>query len=91
MYWQLGSELNVFWIQGVDVHTLKFKTIEDADLLRNKIFYNLSLNSTIYIVGSGVTWIELGSKLNNNIFGLKIIEGMSEILPCFNGITKSII
>jgi len=86
----IGSEPNDFGIPGVDVHTLKLKTISDADLLRNKIS-NLSLNSTIYIVGSGVTGIELGSKLNNNIFGIKIIEGMGEILPGFNGKTKSVI
>lgn len=86
----IGSEPNDFGIQGVDTHTLKLKTITDADLLRNKIS-NLSLNSTVYIIGSGVTGIELGSKLNNNIFGIKIIEGMGEILPGFNGKTKSVI
>ena len=86
----IGSEPNDFGIQGVDAHTYKFKTIEDADLLRNKIS-NLSLNSTVYIVGSGITGIELGSKLNNNIFGIKIIEGMGEILPGFNSKTKSVI
>jgi NADH dehydrogenase FAD-containing subunit len=86
----IGSEPNDFGIPGVDAHTLKLKTIADADLLRNKIS-NLSLNSTIYIVGSGVTGIELGSKINNNIFGIKIIEGMDEILPGFNDKTKSVI
>lgn len=72
----IGSEPNDFGIPGVKEHTYKFKTIEDADLLRNKILNNRLLNSTIYIVGSGVTGIELGSKLNNNINGMKIIEGM---------------
>lgn len=86
----IGSEPNDFGIQGVSEHTMKFKTIGDADLLRNKIL-NMGLNSTIYIVGSGVTGIELGSKLNNNINGMKIIEGMSEILPGFDNKTKSVI
>lgn len=86
----IGSESNDFGIQGVNAHTNKFKTIEDANLLRNKIS-NLSLNSRIYIIGSGVTGIELCSKLNNNIFGLKKIEGMGEILPGFNSKTKSVI
>lgn len=86
----IGSEPNDFGIPGVDAHTLKFKTIEDADLLGNKIS-KLGLNSIIYIVGSGVTGIELGSKLNNNIFGIKIIEGMREILPGYNSKTKSVV
>jgi NADH dehydrogenase FAD-containing subunit len=86
----IGSEPNDFGIPGVDAHTFKFKTIADVDLLRNKIS-NLGLNSIIYIVGSGVTGIELGSKLNNNIFGIKIIEGMGEILPGYNSKTKSVI
>ena len=87
----IGSEPNDFGIPGVKEHTYKFKTIEDADLLRNKILNDQLLNSTIYIVGSGVTGIELGSKLNNNINGMKIIEGMSEILPGFDNKTKSVI
>lgn len=85
----IGSEPNDFGISGVDVNTYKFKTIADADLLRNKI--SKLLYSTIYIVGSGVTGIELGSKLNNNIFKIKIIEGMCEILPGYMGKTKSIV
>ena len=83
----IGSEPNDFGIQGVSEHTMKFKTIGDADLLRNKIL-NMGLNSTIYIVGSGVTGIELGSKLTNEKFGIKIIEGMGEILPGYNSKTK---
>jgi NADH dehydrogenase FAD-containing subunit len=86
----IGSEPNDFGISGVDVHTLKFKTIADADLLREKIS-KLGLNSTIYVVGSGVTGIELSSKLSNGILRIKIIEGMGEILPGFDGKTKQVI
>lgn len=89
----IGSEPNDFGIQGVNKHTYKFKTIQDADLLRNQISnqYDQSLNSTIYIIGSGVTGIELGSKLDSSGIRIKIIEGMSEILPGYNDRTKSVI
>lgn len=85
----IGSEPNDFGIQGVNTNTYKFKTIEDANLLREKIS-TMSVNNNIYIVGSGITGIEIASKLGN-IFNIKVIEGMGMILPGYNDITKNII
>ncbi len=42
------------------------------------------LNSNIYIIGSGVTGIELASKIDKlQLFNIKIIEGLDTILPGF--------
>jgi NADH dehydrogenase len=84
----IGSEPNDFGIQGVNQYTYKFKTIQDADNLRNKINKS-SINSMIYMIGSGVTGIELTSKIDSlKLFNVKIIEGMDSILPGFNSKSK---
>ncbi len=81
----IGSEPNDFGIQGVDDYTFKLKTIEDANKLRSQ----LNNIQKIYIVGSGVTGIELGSKLNNFGHEIKIIEGLDSILTGYNSNTKT--
>lgn len=93
----IGSEPNDFGIPGVDAHTLKFKTIADADLLREKI-NSLYTDSKIYIVGSGVTGIELGTKITslegfNGFHGvsIRIIDGLDNILPGYNDKTKQVV
>lgn len=78
----IGSEPNDFGIEGVGLHTYKFKTKSDAIALRYKI-ESQSINSMIYVIGSGITGIEIASKLNN-IFNVKVIEGMENILPGYN-------
>lgn len=84
----IGSETNDFGISGVNEYTSKFKTIEDADNLRKKL-KNSSINSIVYIIGSGITGIELGSKIDSlKLFNLKIIEGMDMILPGFQRKTQ---
>jgi len=82
----IGSESNDFGIRGVQENTYKFKTIKDANIIREKLLSG-SINSNIFIVGSGVTGIELGSKLGSN-YNVKIIEGMGTILPGYNEQTK---
>lgn len=84
----IGSEPNDFGIPGVKEHTYKFKTIQDADIIGKKLHTDIRLNSTIYVIGSGITGIELSSKIEQGLFGVKIIEGMGSILPGCNGETK---
>lgn len=84
----IGSEPNDFGIPGVKEYTHKFKTISDADIIGKKLHTDISLNSTIYVVGSGITGIELSSKIEQGLFGVKIIEGLNSILPGCNEGTK---
>jgi len=85
----IGSEPNDFGIPGVDKYAYKFKTIQDADIIGKKLHTDIGLNSTIYVIGSGITGIELGSKIEQGVFGVKIIEGMNSILPGCNEKTKT--
>lgn len=84
----IGSEPNDFGIRGVNEHTYKFKTILDADTIGKKLNSDMGLNSSIYIVGSGITGIELGSKIEQGLFEVKIIEGLGTILQGLNDKTK---
>lgn len=86
----IGSEPNDFGISGVNTYTYKLKSINDADKIREKLT-QINHLSTIYIVGSGVTGIELASKLNSIGCKIKIIEGMNSILPGFSKETKNYI
>jgi NADH dehydrogenase FAD-containing subunit len=90
----IGSEPNDFGIPGVLQHTYKFKTIQDADTLRKKLDI-LYTDSKVYIVGSGITGIELGTNITklegsigSNGLNIKIIDGLDAILPGYNPITK---
>ena len=90
----IGSEPNDFGIPGVSEHTYKFKSIQDADLLRTKL-NSLYTTSQIYIVGAGVTGIELATNISKmKIFdgfkgiGIKVIDGLDMILPGYNSNTK---
>lgn len=85
----IGSEPNDFGIQGVNEYTYKFKTIHDVDIIGKKLRLDMGINSTIYIIGSGITGIELGSKIERGILGVKIIEGLGTILPGCNEKTKT--
>jgi demethylphylloquinone reductase len=85
----IGSEPNDFGIPGVKEHTYKFKTILDADVIGKKLHTDVGLNSTIYVIGSGITGIELGSKIEQGLFEVKIIEGLDSILPGYNKETKT--
>lgn len=85
----IGSEPNDFGIEGVNKYAYKFKTISDANLLR-EILNNLTINNKIYVVGSGITGIEIASKIGK-IFNVKVIEGLGTILPGYNDKTKNII
>lgn len=85
----IGSEPNDFGIQGVNEYTYKFKTVQDADIIGKKLHLDMGINSTIYIIGSGITGIELGSKVEQGLFGVKIIEGLRTILPGCNEKTKT--
>lgn len=84
----IGSEPTDFGIPGVKAHTYKFKTILDADVIGKKLHTDIGLNSTIYVIGSGITGIELSSKIEQGLFGVKIIEGLSSILPGCDDETK---
>lgn len=86
----IGSEPNDFGIPGVNEFAYKFKTIQDADLLRERI-KNLYTRSKIYIVGTGVTGIEMASKLNNVGCEIRMIEGLGEILPGYKNETKQLV
>jgi NADH dehydrogenase FAD-containing subunit len=85
----IGSEPNDFGIPGVNEYTYKLKTIQDADVIGKKLHQDMGINSTIYIIGSGITGIELASKIEQKIFGVKVIEGLKEILPGSNEKTKT--
>ena len=83
----IGSEPNDFGIPGVLTHTYKFKTILDAMLLRKRL-ESSTINNQIYVVGSGITGIELASKIGS-IFNVKVIEGLGTILPGYLDNTKN--
>lgn len=84
----IGSEPNDFNIKGVERNTLKFKTIQDALTIREKLL--LKKINNIYIIGTGVTGIELGSKLGK-IYNIHMIDGLKKILPGFNENTQDFI
>jgi NADH dehydrogenase len=86
----IGSEPNDFGIPGVNEYAYKFKTIQDADILRERIS-RLYTNSRIYIVGAGITGIEMASRLNKIGCDITIIEGLGEILFGYEDETKKII
>lgn len=86
----IGSEPNDYGISGVFENTYKLKSIQDAYYIKVKL-QMMKENSTIYIIGSGITGIELGSKLIKNNYDIKIIEGMDKILSGLNNNTKNII
>lgn len=90
----IGSEPNDFGISGVNDYTYKFKTINDAHFLRN-ILNRLYTDSTIYIVGSGITGIELTTKMSKlkgfNRVNFRLMDGLNKILPGFNDKTIGII
>lgn len=85
----IGSEPNDFGIPGVSTHAYKFKTIGDANLIRNKLSSS-TINNQIYVIGSGITGIEIASKIGK-IFNVKVIEGLGTILPGYNDNTKNAI
>jgi NADH:ubiquinone reductase (non-electrogenic) len=85
----IGSEPNDFGIPGVLTYTYKFKTISDANALRKKLD-SMTINNQVYVVGSGITGIEIASKVGK-IFNVKVIEGLGTILPGYSDNTKSII
>lgn len=85
----IGSEPNDFGIEGVDEYTHKFKTIEDANNLRNLINTKFSTDTLVYIVGSGITGIELATKFHSISVPVKLIEGLDNILLGYNDETKS--
>lgn len=92
----IGSEPNDFGIEGVNTHTYKFKTIPDANLIREKLLNSNLPNKKIYIIGSGITGVEVASKIANmtnqtNNFNVKIIECLETIMLGFNNQTKNII
>jgi NADH dehydrogenase FAD-containing subunit len=93
----IGSEPNDFNIPGVSKYTYKFKTIQDANILREQIS-NEKNNRTIFIIGSGITGIELGSKLDSKFslklglnYNINLIEGTGSILSGYNDKTKQVI
>jgi NADH dehydrogenase FAD-containing subunit len=85
----IGSEPNDFNIPGVNEYAYKFKTIEDADILRERIS-NILIDNTIYIIGSGITGVELTSRLGP-MYNINLIEGMSSILPGYNNKSKQVV
>lgn len=92
----IGSEPNDFNIPGVSEYTMKFKTIADADLLREKLdILKKDEDSKIYIIGGGVSGIELATKISKlecerkyKNLNIKVIDGMDTILQGFNTNTK---
>ena len=86
----IGSEPNDFGIPGVNEHAYKFKTIQDADLLRERI-EKLYTDSLVYIVGTGITGIEIASRLNNFGYRIRMIEGLGEILQGYKDKTKHLV
>ena len=87
----IGSETNDFGIDGVNTHTYKFKTISDAITIREKLSCLNNVNKQIYIIGSGITGIEIASKIKNisNNSNIKIIEGLDSIMQGTNDKTKN--
>lgn len=90
----IGSESNDFGIEGVESYTYKLKTLNDANILKKRLS-NLEVFTRIYIVGGGVSGIELSCWLSNQIqkYGshpdIKIIEGCKSILQSYSAKTRS--
>lgn len=84
----IGSEYNDFNIEGVDKYAMKLKNKDDILKLKKRIM-NESNIKKICIIGSGATGIELASKLKSMNYNIDIIEGLDNILPGFNDITKT--
>lgn len=64
----LGSEVNDYGIEGIEEHSLKLKTFDDAVAIRNKIMFEIeekNRDETINIVigGAGSTGVELAGEI----------------------------
>jgi len=85
----IGSESNDYNISGINEYTYKFKSIKDVDIIRDKLSSDF-INKKIYIIGTGVTGIEIASKLGLS-YNIQMIEGLDSILPGYSNKTKSLI
>lgn len=89
----IGSESNDYNIPGVKEYTYKLKTISDADKLRERLITVTPYN--IYIIGCGLTGIELGTKLTKCKYlwypNIYLIDSINDILPEFKEITRKYI
>ncbi len=90
----IGSESNDFGIEGVEPYTYKLKTLNDANILKKRLS-TLEVFTRVYIVGGGVSGVELSCWLSNAIkkYGahpdIKIIEGCKTILQSYSTQTHS--
>ena len=82
----IGSEPNDFGITGVagiNPYVNKFKTIEDAKDIREKLSkYSGIIPQKVIIIGTGITGLELGTKIHTDYnIDLTFIEAAPTIIP----------
>jgi NADH dehydrogenase FAD-containing subunit len=82
----IGSEPNDFGIPGVtgiNPYVNKFKTIQDAKAIREKLSkYSAIIPQKVIIIGTGITGLELGTKIHNDYdIDLTFIETAPTIIP----------
>jgi len=79
-----GSDINTFNIDGVKDNCYFIKSVEDVDIIRNKL-QKLPENSKIAVIGCGLTGTEIIANLiDYNKFKIIAIEGLDLPLSTFN-------
>lgn len=81
----VGSVPNDFGIKGVNENCFFLKTLDDVQLLKNKL--SKTNNSNIVIAGAGPAGIELAFQLSTQ-HKVTLVEAMPQILPNFSQSTR---
>ena len=103
----LGAETETFGIPGVSEYCYKFKTLNEALFLNQKInqaFHQQKKKIQMVIAGAGFNGIELAAELaccakklqsaceiNESCYGIKIVEAAPQILPMISENERRII
>lgn len=84
-----GSEFNDMGIKGVREHTFQLKTQADVKKIREHLVFGQISN--LVVIGSGITGVEIASKLSKIVPNITVLEGAPSIMPGWNEQTKKVI